>query len=75
MILVKFSQNGNIYLYYRHGWLHMTHLEPPAENKTDFQRIIDTSKCPTENMSGSGNKYLPYSTIENKIIEWKKVGK
>jgi hypothetical protein len=47
----------------------MTHESPI--NNGEPSRIVENPREKTENMTGTSQKFIPYSTTKEKVKEWK----
>lgn len=58
----------SIVLFFRHGWLHYSTDETPIDNPPVKRKwMVDVH---TENLSGTKECYVPYSTTRPKIESW-----
>ena len=51
----------------------MTHEEAPSERPDLYQRIIEDSSLPLENLTGCYKRYAPTSTTQEKYSAWEPI--
>ena len=67
---MKFANFYNIVLYslHRHRWIHYITDDPPTKCPPVERKFHQSH---VENLSGSDQEYVPYSTVVKKVHSWR----